>query len=95
MQENRGYYILNLMKMHSDAETVYLVSDRSVYRDQLLQRNQEKLQDVAAHIRTAIGRDVAVKAITQEEYSVRPSTDQGDDGLDSLLAQIGGPVHIE
>ena len=95
MQENQGYYILNLMKMHSDSQTVYLVADRAVYRDQLLRQNQEKLQDVASHIRTALGRDVAVKAVTKEEFSVRPATQQAEDGLDSLLAQIGGQIHVE
>ena len=74
---------------------MYLVADRAVYRDQLLRQNQEKLQDVASHIRTALGRDVAVKAVTKEEFSVRPATQQAEDGLDSLLAQIGGQIHVE
>ncbi|MBQ7915477.1 MAG: hypothetical protein IJ315_01645, partial [Firmicutes bacterium] len=96
LQENRGYYILNMIRAESDDTTVYLVADRVVYRDQLLAKNQEKLSDIAAHIRTLLGRDVPVKAVTKDEYEVQAGkANQNNDDLDALLANIGGPIHFE
>ena len=95
MQENRGYYILNMIRMESDDNTVYLIADRAVYRDQLLVRNQEKLSDIASHIRVLLGREVPVRALTKDEYEVRSGQSAPDQGLDSLIASFGGPVRIE
>lgn len=96
LQENRGYYILNFIRTESDDTTVYLIADRVVYRDQLLAHNQEKLSDIAAHIRTLLGRDVPIKAVTKDEYEVQAGkASQSNDDLDALLANIGGPIHFE
>ena len=95
MQENRGYYILNMIRMESDDTAVYLIADRAVYRDQLLVRNQEKLSDIASHIRVILGREVPVRALTKDEYEVRSGQSAPDQGLDSLIASFGGPVRIE
>ena len=95
MQENRGYYILNMIRMESDDTAVYLIADRAVYRDQLLVRNQEKLSDIASHIRVILGREVSVRALTKDEYEVRSGQSAPDQGLDSLIASFGGPVRIE
>lgn len=95
MQENRGYYILNMLRAESDGQCVYLVADRAVYRDQLLQHNQEKLNDIAAHIRTVLGREVPVRALTADEYGLNPGSAPSGDDLDSLLAGIQGPVQFD
>lgn len=95
LQENRSYYILNMLKAESDSQCVYLIAERPVYRDQLMQHNQEKLNEIAAHIRTALGREVAVKALTKEEYEIRAEAGPPDNDLDTLLAGIQGPVQFD
>ena len=84
-----------MLRAESDGQCVYLVADRAVYRDQLLQHNQEKLNDIAAHIRTVLGREVPVRALTADEYGLNPGSAPSGDDLDSLLAGIQGPVQFD
>ena len=84
-----------MLKAESDSQCVYLIAERPVYRDQLMQHNQEKLNEIAAHIRTALGREVAVKALTKEEYEIRAEAGPPDSDLDTLLAGIQGPVQFD
>ena len=93
IKEQPSFYLLNMMTLTPGGEedSLLLVTGKAIYRDQMNQKNGEKLREIEAFLEKSTGRRYRVLAVTDGELQGgQPKAPENDlsDVIKNIHAEI-------